>query len=98
MNRFRPNLVVTGCEAFAEDAWLRLQIGGIVFRAAGPCVRCIMTTTDQETAERGKEPLRTLATYRRSAADSTDVNFGQNLINETKAGAVRVGDAVEILP
>ncbi len=97
MNRFRPNLVVTGCPAFAEDLWGRIGIGGIIFRASGPCSRCIMTTTDQFTGERGKEPLRLLATYRRDAEDPTDVNFGQNLIHETKSGVLRIGDAVEIL-
>jgi hypothetical protein len=96
MNRFRPNFVVNGCAAFAEDAWPRFRIGHMAFRAAGPCVRCVVTTTDQATAERGKEPLRTLATYRRSATDSTDVNFGQNLIHETKAGTLRIGDPVEL--
>ncbi len=96
MNRFRPNLVITGAPAFAEDTWPRLRIGEIIFRAGGPCVRCPITTTDQLTAERGKEPLRTLASYRRDAINSTDVNFGQNLIHETKSGVIRLGDAVEI--
>ena len=97
MNRFRPNLVISGCAAFAEDTWPRLRIGGVIFRAGGPCARCIVTTTDQLTADRGQEPLRTLATYRRDAGDPTDVNFGQNLIHETKSGTVCVGDAVELL-
>jgi uncharacterized protein len=97
MNRFRPNFVVSGCDAFAEDGWPRFQIGGVVFRAGGPCARCIITTTDQETAARGREPLRTLATYRRDRNDPTDVNFGQNLINETKRGTLRVGDSIELL-
>lgn len=94
MNRFRPNLVVAGCPAFAEDTWPRVRIGEIDFRAGGPCARCIVTTTDQETAQRGREPLRTLAGYRRDPAEPTDVNFGQNLIHETKTGALRLGDAV----
>jgi uncharacterized protein YcbX len=98
MNRFRPNLVVTGCEAFAEDTWPRFKIGAIAFRSAGNCTRCLIPTTDQFTGERmGKEPLRTLATYRRNAADPTDVDFGQNLIHETKTGTLRVGDTVELL-
>ena len=97
MSRFRPNLVVSGCPAFAEDTWPRFRIGGVVFRAAGQSVRCIVTTTDQLTGERGKEPLRTLATYRRNVIDPTDVNFGQNLINETKSGRLRVGDAVVLM-
>ena len=95
MDRFRPNLVISGCDAFAEDSWPRVRIGDVVLRAGGPCARCVVTTTDQLTAERGKEPLRTLATYRRDADNSIDVNFGQNFIHETKCGSLRVGDAIE---
>lgn len=94
MNRFRPNLVVAGCTAFAEDDWPHVRVGGIIFRSAGPCARCPITTTDQLTAVRGKEPLKTLATYRRDERDPTNVNFGTNLIHETKRGTLRVGDAV----
>ncbi len=97
MNRFRPNLVVAGCPAFAEDGWPRLRIGGIVFRDGGPCSRCIVTTTDQFTGERGKEPLRLLATYRRDPDDPTDVNFGRNFNHETKSGMLKLGDPVEVL-
>jgi uncharacterized protein len=94
MNRFRPNIVTDGSGALDEDTWTRFSIGGVTFRNAGPCARCIVTTTNQSTGERGKEPLRTLATYRRDAADPTDVNFGINLIHETKTGRVCVGDAL----
>ena len=98
MNRFRPNVVVDGCEAFAEDTWSRVQIGNAAFRNGGPCIRCIITTTDQLTGERtGKEPLKTLATFRRNPADPTEVSFGVNLVHETKQGTVRLGDAVETL-
>ena len=97
MNRFRPNLVISGCAAFAEDIWPRFKIGAVTFRAGGPCGRCIVTTTDQLTGERGKEPLRTLASYRRDATEPTDVNFGQNLIHETKFGTLKIGDAIENL-
>jgi len=96
MNRFRPNLVVAGAAPYAEDAWSHVRIGGVVFRSAGPCARCPITTTDQETAVRGKEPLKTLASYRRDPGDPTDVLFGLNLIHETKRGTVRVGDAVQV--
>lgn len=98
MNRFRPNFVVSGCPAFAEDTWPRIRIGQVVLRAGGPCIRCPVTTTDQLTGERGKEPLRMLASYRRDPQNPTDVKFGQNLIHETKSGALRVGDTVELLP
>ena len=97
MNRFRPSFVVTGCAAFAEDTWKTFRVGNANFRTAGCCARCIVTTTDQATAERGKEPLRTLAMYRRSPDDPTDVNFGQNLIHDSKTGTIRVGDKVELL-
>ena len=94
MNRFRPNLIVRGCDAYAEDGWSRLSIGGIPFRVAEGCPRCAITTTDQETGERGKEPLRTLATYRKFDGE---VYFGRNLIHDA-LGTVRVGDTVETTP
>lgn len=98
MDRFRPNLVVTGCGAFAEDDWARVRVGQAVFRNGGPCGRCVVTTTDQLTGERGKEPLKTLATFRRDKRDPTEVNFGTNLIHETTSGTVRLGDEVVVLP
>lgn len=94
MDRFRPNLVVAGCAPYEEDGWTRLRIGPLVFRNAGPCARCIVTTTDQLTARRGKEPLRTFATYRRDTSDPANVNFGVNLIHEVHTGTLRVGDTV----
>lgn len=98
MDRFRPNLVLSGGPPYVEDRWTRIRIGNITFRAAGNCARCIVTTTDQKTGERtGPEPLRTLATYRRNADDPTSVDFGQNFIHETKTGTLNVGDPVEIL-
>jgi len=80
----------------ATSGWPRFRLGTAVFRAAGQFSRCVVTTTGQLTAERGKEPLRTLATYRRNAEDPSDVNFGQNLIHETKTGTLRVGDVVQL--
>lgn len=97
MNRFRPNLVLAGCTAHTEDTWPRLQIGSITFRAGGPCIRCVITTTNQFTAERGPEPLRTLATYRRDPASPGEVQFGQNLLHETKRGTLTVGDPIRLL-
>lgn len=94
MDRFRPNIVVSGAAPFAEDEWPRVRIGEVVLRAAGKSDRCIVTTTDQLTGERGKEPLRTLATFRRDPIEPTSVYFGANFINESKRGALRVGDEV----
>lgn len=93
MDRFRPNLVVSGFEAFAEDAWSRIRIGDVAFRVVKPCARCSVTTVDQDTAEVGKEPLRTLATYRRVGGK---VMFGQNLIQDGE-GRLRSGDRVEVV-
>ena len=95
MNRFRPNLVVERATAWAEDTWRRLRIGDVTFRAVKPCGRCSVTTVDQQTATRGKEPLKTLATFRRDP-DTGKVYFGWNLIPET-TGRVCVGDTVEVL-
>ena len=93
MNRFRPNLVLAGAEAYAEDAWKKIEIGGMPLRVVKPCLRCAITTTDQVTTERGREPLRTLATYRRV---NGEVMFGQNVVHET-TGRLRVGDTVQPL-
>lgn len=94
MNRFRPNLVVKGCDAYAEDSWKEVRIGSAVFSVVKPCTRCQVTTTDQASGEvRGPEPLATLSTYRDSPRGPL---FGQNLIARTLA-PVRVGDAVEVI-
>ncbi|MEU9046272.1 MULTISPECIES: MOSC N-terminal beta barrel domain-containing protein [unclassified Kitasatospora] len=102
MERFRPNVVVTGSEPWAEDGWRRIRIGELTFKVVKPCGRCIITTTDQETGERrGKEPLRTLARHHRLLRTAA---FGQNLIPERPAGVegdvlgtLRLGDEVEVL-
>jgi len=91
MNRFRPNLVIAGCGAYAEDQLGDIVIGEAAFRAVKPCIRCQVPTTDQASGVvRGPEPLQTLATYRDSG---NGVMFGMNLIPLT-LGTVRVGDVV----
>jgi uncharacterized protein YcbX len=93
MNRFRPNLVVAGGAPYAEDDWSRISIGALALRVVKPCFRCVITTTDQLTARRTKEPLRTLATYRRMGGE---VMFGQNVVHEG-TGRLSVGDTVSLL-
>ena len=92
IGRFRPNLVVSGAAAWAEDGWRRIRVGGASFRVAGPCGRCIVPSIDQESGERPnpKEPLRTLAMFRRRDGE---VVFGVNLIPD-ELGEVAVGDQV----
>ncbi len=93
MDRFRPNLVLNGCRApYEEDSWKAFRVGAVWLFGGEPCGRCIVTTTDQQTLERTPEPLRTLATYRRTA--SGDVVFGQNAIHAEPGGRLRVGDTV----
>jgi hypothetical protein len=93
MNRFRPNLVVQGCPAFAEDQWRRIRVGALEFDVVKPCVRCQLITVDQESAAVGKEPLATLSTYRRIDGK---VMFGQKLVSRS-TGLLHVGDPVEVL-
>ncbi len=93
MDRFRPNIVITGCGPHDEDGWYVLRIGPVDFRVAKPCARCVVTITDQFTGERGPEPLRTLAEYR---SRDGQVLFGQNLIHAGR-GVLRVGDRVVVL-
>jgi hypothetical protein len=93
MARFRPNLVVTGCEPYAEDTWHRLRIGELTFRVVKPCSRCVIPTIDLATGERGEEPTRTLATYRKR---DNRIYFGQNVIADGE-GELQVGVSVEVL-
>jgi len=93
MNRFRPNLVVSGTDPYGEDRFGEIRIGGAAFRGVKPCGRCQVTTTDQSTGEvMGPEPLLTLAGYRDSAEFGQ--MFGMNMVS-VRAGPVRVGDAVQ---
>jgi uncharacterized protein YcbX len=92
MNRFRPNVVLDGTAPWAEDGWRRITVGEVSFRVAKPCGRCVVTTTDQLTAERGSEPLRSLARHRRFGSRLV---FGQNLVPEG-TGVVRIGDPVTV--
>ncbi|MEM8662444.1 MAG: MOSC N-terminal beta barrel domain-containing protein, partial [Pseudomonadota bacterium] len=93
MNRFRPNLVVDGCDSFAEDNWRRIRIGDVEFQVAKPCSRCVIPSIDQATAERDPQINRVLASYRRI---DRQIMFGQNLLYQ-KQGSVAVGDVVEVL-
>ena len=94
MTRFRPNLVVAGAPAWAEDGWRRLRVGEATFLAVKGCARCAIPTTDEVTAVRYKEPTYTLARHRRWDGA---VWFAMNLVPETPGATLHVGDEVEIL-
>src|SRR3990172_1481695 len=93
MNRFRPNLVVKGCDPYAEDGWNQIRIGDVIVAIVKPCARCEVTTIDKETLERNKEPLKTLGKYRKHKLGAI---FGQNVI-PLNSGRIRLGMNVEIL-
>lgn len=109
INRFRPNLVVSGAEPWAEDGWSRIKVGEAIFRVVKPSDRCVVTTIDQARGESGgKEPLKTLATFRMSKDVFPDtfeafglapnsVLFAENLIPVTTGVRITVGDTVEVI-
>ena len=92
MNRFRPNIVFTGGEPFEEDLMKHINIAGIDFYGVKLCARCVLTTVNQQTAVKGKEPLKTLATYR---FKNNKILFGQNLIHKG-TGILTVGDTLSV--
>jgi len=93
MNRFRPNLVIKGCEAFAEDNWKQVSIGDVALAVVKPCARCVVTTIDKATLRTSREPLRTLSTYRKRTGK---VMFGQNVI-PLGEGRLALGMPVRVL-
>jgi uncharacterized protein YcbX len=93
MNRFRPNVVLGGCMAWEEDRWTRVRVGALELRVPKACDRCVVTTVDQATAERGVEPLRTMASFRRR---DDAVWFAVNAIPDGP-GEIAVGDALTVL-
>ncbi len=93
MDRFRSNLVVSGFKAFAEDDWNRVRIGEVEFIVAKPCARCQVTTIDQITGTTSKEPLKTLATYRKQDGK---VMFGMNLV-AISTGSIKINDPVTLI-
>ena len=91
---FRPNIVIKGDIAFAEDSWSRIKIGEVEFEVSKPCSRCLFTNVDPQTgiAEQN-EPLATLAKFR---YHNGEIDFGQNLI-PLNSGLIRAGDKVQVL-
>ncbi|ADB40120.1 MOSC domain-containing protein [Spirosoma linguale] len=98
MQRFRPNIVVSGAEPYAEESWEHFRIGGFTFYRGESCGRCILTTLDPDTGQKGPEPLRTLSTYRQQ---DHKIVFGQYVLavhNPARAvaGSSTVNDPNEI--
>ncbi|XP_045918173.1 mitochondrial amidoxime-reducing component 1 isoform X2 [Micropterus dolomieu] len=97
--RFRPNIVISDCEAFDEDTWEEIQIGSVRLQRVMSCGRCIFTTVDPETGIiTRKEPLETLKSYRLCKPSEKHIYkasplFGQ-LHTVKKPGILQVGDVV----
>ena len=94
INRFRPNFVFAGGNPYEEDKWKDFRIGNVEFTAIKPCARCVITAINQETAERGSEPLKTLSEYR---TINNKVMFGMNLICKS-IGRVSVNNSIHLIP
>ncbi len=92
MERFRPNIVLSGTDPHAEDQWRKLRIGNIEMTGAKPCARCSVITVDQSTGIMGKEPNTTLASYRKFPRG---IMFGMNLIHHN-LGTISIGDEVVV--
>jgi len=93
MNRFRPNIVVETSKAHIEDNWEGVKIGETKFMVIKPCARCPVPTIDQTNGTKSKEPIKTLASYRK---EKNKVYFGANAISR-QVGLVHIGDEVVVL-
>jgi uncharacterized protein YcbX len=95
MRRFRPNIVVKGCEAFAEDHWKSITMGDLQLDIVKPCSRCVIPSIDPDTASKDSEVLKALARTRRinSANNDHAVYFGQNVLHRQQ-GVISVGDTL----
>lgn len=98
MARFRPNIVIEGADAWADDTWSRVRIGDAVLDFVKPCARCTVTTVDQDTGRStGDEPLQTLRAIRMSADRRVPgILFGWNA-TVVMPGQIAVGDACEVV-
>ena len=97
MNRFRPNLVVDGLEAFEEDYVESFSAGGLVLRPVKPCARCPIPAIDQATGIPGPDPLDILQTYRANARMEGAVCMGMNaIVSEGDGATLRVGQELEV--
>lgn len=94
MDRFRPNIVFSGGTPFLEDSLRKIRIGKVDFQIVKPCARCVLTTVNQDTGEKNKEPLKTLASYR---TVNHKVYFGQNMV-ALQSGKIKIGDLVSPIP
>ncbi|NVJ50569.1 MAG: MOSC N-terminal beta barrel domain-containing protein [Gammaproteobacteria bacterium] len=98
MNRFRPNIVVAGLDAFAEHKVTAIAPDNDQYRIElqYPCERCVVTTIDQLTGKKAAdlEPLKTLIRIN-PMPNKAAAAFGQNAkVAKGIGDLVRVGDSL----
>lgn len=93
INRFRPNIVFTGGKPYEEDTMAHFTINDIHFYGVKLCSRCVITTINQNTIKKSKEPLRTLSKYRMK---NNKIYFGQNLLHHGE-GSIQAGDELKLI-
>jgi uncharacterized protein YcbX len=93
MNRFRPNIVITGNAAWEEDQWQKIAIGDIEFSLVKPCSRCIIPSIDPQTSDKQMRVNQTLLKYR---LRDRKTYFGQNALYD-RLGTINVGDTVRVI-
>ncbi|MEW6760438.1 MAG: MOSC N-terminal beta barrel domain-containing protein [Pseudomonadota bacterium] len=97
MNRFRPNLVVDGLEAFEEDYVESFSADGLALRPVKPCARCPIPAIDQATGIPGPDPLDILQTYRANARMEGAICLGMNaIVSEGEGSTLYVGQDLEV--
>jgi uncharacterized protein len=97
LRRFRANFIFKGGKPYEEESWKYFNIGNVAFQGIKPCGRCVMTTLDPDTGEKGKEPLALLSEYRKVG---NKILFGQNLIlnpqSKNNSDEIKVGDEIHL--
>lgn len=93
IDRFRPNIVIDGCPAHAEDEWSRIAIGDIEIQLAKPCSRCVIPSIHQQTSDKHPNLLKALASYRRY---DNKILFGQNGLHNNH-GKLHVGQTITLV-
>jgi uncharacterized protein YcbX len=93
VDRFRPNLIIETEVPHEEDEYTEFRLGEAIFKNIKPCARCMVPSIDQSTASITKEPLKTLATYRKFGSK---IDFG-TLAMCVKPGWISKSDTVEFL-
>ena len=98
MNRFRPNIVVEGLEPFAEHQLASLSTENYQLKLCYPCERCIITTINQDTAEKDPrgQPFKTLQVINPMPGKPNAPAFAENaILTHGNLQKIAVGDHLQ---